>query len=143
MRYGHSFQLASTSEDPFNRTTLTLVDLWDFSWLGWIALETSFPKSPRSLKTEFGVKRYDVFREVTYAVSESCGSAAHKGGSAAPVQVLMASFGTPMASFGFRCIYTHPTAPGLAADDQNITKPCEDSLNWCQNYEDHISIGID
>ena len=92
MRYGHSFQLASTSEDLFNRTTLALVDLWDFSWLGWIALETSFLKSPRSLKTEFGVKRYDVFREVTYAVSESCGSATHKGGSAAPVQVLMASF---------------------------------------------------
>ena len=92
MRYGQSFQLASTSEDPFNRTTLALVDLWDFSWLDWIALETSFPESPRSLKMEFGVKRYDVFREVTYAVSESCGSATHKGGSAAPVQVLMASF---------------------------------------------------
>ena len=85
MRYGHSFQLASTSEDPFNRTTLTLVDLWDFSWLGWIALETSFPKSLRSLKMEFGVKRYDIFREVTCAVSESYDSAAHKGGSAAPV----------------------------------------------------------
>ena len=92
---------------------------------------------------EFGVKRYDVFREVACAVSESCGSAAHKGGSATPVQVLMASFWTPMASFGFGCIYTHPTAPSLAADDQNIIKPCEDSLNWCQNYEDHISIGID
>ena len=92
MRYWHSFQLASTSKDPFNRTTLALVDLWDFSWLGWIALETSFPESPRSLKTEFGVKRYDVFREVTCAVSESYGSAAHKGGSTAPVQVLMASF---------------------------------------------------
>ena len=85
MRYGHSFQLASTSEDLFNRITLALIDLWDFSWLGWIALETSFPESSRSLKTEFGVKRYDVFREVTCAVSESCGSAAHKGGSAAPV----------------------------------------------------------
>ena len=92
MRYEHSFQLASTSEDPFNRTTLTLVDLWDFSWLGWIALETSFLESPRSLKTEFGVKRYDIFREVTCAVSENCSSAEHKGSSAAPIQVLMASF---------------------------------------------------
>ena len=92
MRYGHSFQLASTGEDPFNRTTLVLVDLWDFSWLGWIALETSFPETPRSLKAEFGVKRYDVFREVTCAVSESYGSAAHKGDNATPVQVLMASF---------------------------------------------------
>ena len=92
MRYGHSFRLASTSEDPFNRTTLALVDLWDFSWLGWIALETSFLESLRSLKTEFGVKRYDVLREVTCVVSESCGSAAHKGGSAAPIQVLMAGF---------------------------------------------------
>ena len=92
MRYGHSFQLASTGEDPFNRTILALVDIWDFSWLDWIALETSFPKSPRSLKTEFGVKRYDVFREVTCAVSKSYGSAAHKGSSASLVQVLMASF---------------------------------------------------
>ena len=33
MRYGHSFQLASTGEDPFNRTTLVLVDL-EIS-LGW------------------------------------------------------------------------------------------------------------
>ena len=108
-------------------TTLAFIDFRACSWLGWIALETSFPESLRSLKTEFGVKRYDVFREVTCAVSESCGSTTHKGGSAAPVQVLMASFWTPMASFGFGCIYTHPTAPGLAADDQNITKPCEDS----------------
>jgi len=92
MRYEHSFQLASTSEDLFNRITLALIDLWDFSWLGWIALETSFPESPRSLKTEFRVKRYDVFGEVTCAVSESYGSAAHKGDSAAHVQVLMASF---------------------------------------------------
>ena len=53
--------------------------------MGWIALETSFPESPRSLKMEFEVKRYDVFREVTCAVSESYGSAAHKGGSAAPI----------------------------------------------------------
>ena len=92
---------------------------------------------------EFRVKRYDVFREVTCAVSKSYGSAMHKGGSAAPVQVLMASFWTPMASFGFGCIYTHPTVSGLAANDQNITKTCEDSLNWCQNYEDHISVDID
>jgi hypothetical protein len=45
--------------------------------LGWIALETSFMKSPRSLKTEFGVKSYGIFREVTCAVSWSYGSAAN------------------------------------------------------------------
>ena len=33
MRYEHSFQLASTGEDHFNRTTLALVDL-EIS-LGW------------------------------------------------------------------------------------------------------------
>jgi hypothetical protein len=48
--------------------TPAFVNLGACSWLGWIALETSFPKSPRSLKTEFGVKSYGVFREVTYAV---------------------------------------------------------------------------
>ena len=92
MRYGHSFQLASTGEDPFNRTTLALVDLEiSLGWAGQLSKQ-AFQKVQDHYKTEFGVKRYDVFREVTCAVSESCGSATHKGGSAAPVQVLMASF---------------------------------------------------
>ena len=58
--------------------TLSLVYLGPFSWLGWISLEISFPESPRSLKTEFGVKSYGVFREVTYAVLGSYGSAARQ-----------------------------------------------------------------
>ena len=92
MRYGFSFQLASTCEDTFNRITLELVDLWDCHWLVWIALEISFPESPRSLKSEFRVKSYGIFGEVTCAVCVSCGSAAHQGGSAAPVQVMTAGF---------------------------------------------------
>jgi hypothetical protein len=45
--------------------------------LGWIALETSFMKSLRSLKMEFGVQSYGIFHEVTYAISWSYGSAAN------------------------------------------------------------------
>jgi hypothetical protein len=58
-------------------TTPALVDFGACSLLGWIALETSFSKSPKSLKMEFRVKSYDVFREVTCAVSGSCGNAAN------------------------------------------------------------------
>jgi hypothetical protein len=54
--------------------------------LGWIALETSFSESLRSLKMEFRVKSYGVFREVTCAVFQSCGSAANFHSSAAPRQ---------------------------------------------------------
>jgi hypothetical protein len=54
--------------------------------LGWIALETGFSKSLRSLKMEFGVKSYGVFREVTCDVFQSCGSAANFHSSAAPQQ---------------------------------------------------------
>jgi hypothetical protein len=43
--------------------------LWACSLLGWIALETSFPKSPWSLKSKFGVKSYGVFREAGCAVA--------------------------------------------------------------------------
>jgi hypothetical protein len=49
-----------TSEKT-RRTTPALVDLGDCSLQGWIALETSFPKSLRSLKSEFEVKSYGVF----------------------------------------------------------------------------------
>jgi hypothetical protein len=66
--------------------TLTLVDLEDCSWLGWIALETSFPKSSKSLKTEFRVKSYGVFREMTCAFFEGCGSAANFRSSVASHQ---------------------------------------------------------
>ena len=74
---------------------------------------------------EFGVKRYDVFREVTCAVSESCGSAVHKGGSATLVQVIMASFLTATASLCGVAINTHPTPPGEAADAPNIPNPSQ------------------
>ena len=63
-----------------------------FLLVGLNSSRNKLSKKSKITKTEFGVKRYDVFREVTCAVSESCGSAAHKGGSATPVQVLMASF---------------------------------------------------
>ena len=67
-------------------TTPALVDLGACSLLGWIALETSFPDSPRSPKMEFRVKSYDVFREVTSVVFQSCGSAANFRSSATPRQ---------------------------------------------------------
>ena len=78
--------------------TPTLVDLGACSWLGWTTLETSFPESPRSLKIEFRVKRYGVFREVTCAVFQSYGSAVNFHGSAAPMQVITTSFWTATAS---------------------------------------------
>ena len=65
-------------------TTPALVDLGACSWMGWIALETSFPESPRSLKTEFRVESYGVLCEVPCAVFQSCGSAANFHSSAAP-----------------------------------------------------------
>jgi 3-deoxy-D-manno-octulosonic acid (KDO) 8-phosphate synthase len=65
---------------------------------------------------EFGVKNYGVFREVTCAVSRSCGSAA-------PVQVITASFRTAMASLCGVAINTHPTPPGVTADAPNILNP--------------------
>ena len=106
-------------------TTPALVDFGACSWLDWIAIETSFPESPRSLKTEFEVKSYGVFNEVTCAVSGSCDSAA-------PVQVIMASFWTATASLCEVAINTHPTPPGIAADAPTIPNPsqaiCELSL---------------
>jgi hypothetical protein len=83
-----SAQTNQTQVLTWEKTLITAPALFDLrvcSWLGWIALETSFRESPRSLKTEFGVKSYDIFCEVTYAVFQSCGSAA-------PVQIITASF---------------------------------------------------
>jgi len=62
------------------------VDLGVCSLQGWIALETSFPKSPRSLQTEFGVKSYGFFRKVTCAVFTRAAVPHLMGGSAALVQ---------------------------------------------------------
>ena len=67
-------------------TPPALSDLGACSPQSWIALETSFPEIPRSLKTEFGVKSYGVFNELTCAVSRSCDSAANFRSSAAPWQ---------------------------------------------------------
>jgi hypothetical protein len=85
-QWGCNTNLRQVSSDQTNRTQVltwektlstapALVDLGACSVLGWIALETSFLESPRSLKTEFEVKSYGVFCEVTCAVSGSCGSA--------------------------------------------------------------------
>jgi hypothetical protein len=63
------------------------------------------------------------------------GSAAHRCGSAAPGQVLVASFCTPMASFGLGCIYAHPMHPGLVSDDQNFA-------NHPQSLMKPLPIGI-
>ena len=72
--------------------------------MGWIALKTSFLESPRSLKMEFRVKSYGVFREVTCAVFRATTVARifapvlHRGStvgwrsSATPVQVITAYF---------------------------------------------------
>jgi hypothetical protein len=76
-------------------TAPALVDLGACSLLGWIALETSFLESPRSLKSEFGVKSYDVFREVACAISWSCVSATNFWGSAAPWQCRVSSAVVP------------------------------------------------
>jgi hypothetical protein len=59
-----------------------LVDLGACSWLSWIALGTSFLESLRSLKIEFRVESYGIFREVTCAVFQSYGSAANFRSSA-------------------------------------------------------------
>ena len=113
-------------------TTLALVDLGACSWLGWIALETSFLESPRSLKKEFRVKSYGVFCEVTYVVSRSYDSAMNFHSSATPVQVIMASFWTTKASLCGVAINTHHTPPGVAAEAPTIPNPsqaiCELSL---------------
>ena len=106
-------------------TTLALIDVGACSLLGWIALETSFLESPRSLKTEFGVKSYGIFCEVAYVVFQNCDSATNFCSSAAPVLVIMASFLTTMASFGIGSIYTYPTPPGEAADAPNIPNPSQ------------------
>jgi hypothetical protein len=58
-------------------TAPALFDLRACSLLGWIAFEIIFSESPRSLKTEFGVKSYGVFCEVICAVLGSCSSAAN------------------------------------------------------------------
>ena len=106
-------------------TTPALVYLGAYSLLGWIAFETSFLESPRSLKMKFGVKSYNVFCDVTCAVFGSCGSAASFCDSSAPVQVITAS------SCGV-AINTHPTPHGVAADATTISNPsqaiCELSL---------------
>jgi hypothetical protein len=111
-------------------TTPKLVDFGACSLLGWIALETSFPESPKSLKMEFEVKSYGVFREATCAVSGSCGSAANFAAvllrsSAAPVQVITASFWTTMASLCGVAINTHHTPPGVVGDAPNILNPSQ------------------
>ena len=49
-------------------TAPTQVDLGACSLQGWIDLKISFLKSPRSLQTEFGVKRYGFFHKMTYVV---------------------------------------------------------------------------
>jgi hypothetical protein len=67
-------------------TIPVLVELGACSWLGWIALETSFLKSQRSLKIEFGVENYGIFREVTCAVFQSYWSAINFRSSAASWQ---------------------------------------------------------
>jgi hypothetical protein len=104
-------------------TTPTLVDLEVCSLLSWIALETSFSESPRSLKMEFGVKSYGVFREVTYAVLGSYDSAMNFWDSVArqvrqchTLQTITNSFWTATASLFGVGINTHPTPPGEAAN---------------------------
>ena len=47
-----------------------------YFWLGWKALKTSFLESPRSPKTEFGVKNYGFFRMVIYAIQKIHGGSA-------------------------------------------------------------------
>jgi len=56
-------------------TMPTFIDIWVCSWLGWIVVETSFLEGLRSVKLEFKVKSYCIFREVTYTtIFECCGS---------------------------------------------------------------------
>ena len=62
--------------DKHISTTPELVDLRDCSYMGWIALKTSFLESPRSPKTEFGVKNYGFFRMVIYAIQKIHGGSA-------------------------------------------------------------------
>ena len=67
--------------EKHNDTTLALVGFGAFYLLGWKALETSFPESPRSPKTEFGVKSYGFFRMVIYVVLKThSGSTRLRGG---------------------------------------------------------------
>ena len=98
-------------------TTPALVDFGACSWLDWIAIETSFPESPRSLKTEFGVKSYgfSVRWPVLFLGGRQC----------RPCTVITASFQILTASVSRMSIYTHPMAPGRAAnapDLQNLFK---------------------
>jgi hypothetical protein len=94
-QWGCNTNLRQVSSAQTNRTQVliweetlstapALFDLRACSLQGWISLETSFPESPRSLKMEFGIKSYGIFREMTYAISGSCGSATNSWGSAAP-----------------------------------------------------------
>ena len=101
-------------------TSHALSDLEAFSWLGWIVLETSFPKSPRSLKTEFGVKSYGIFYEMTYAIFLSCGSAVNFRSSAAGWSSSVAPVQVITANFRIGSIYTHPTPPDEAVGSHFI-----------------------
>jgi len=67
-------------------TTPAQVDLGACSLQGWLALEISFLKSSRSQQTKFGVKSYNFFHKVTYAVFRRAAVPQFMGGSAAPVQ---------------------------------------------------------
>ena len=88
-------QIQVLTWEKHNDATLALVGFGAFYLLGWKALETSFPESPRSPKTEFGVKSYGFFRMVIYPVLKTRGGSARlRGGSACNTPGVTSSLST-------------------------------------------------
>jgi len=110
--------------EKHNRTTFALVDLGAFFLVGVISLEIRFSGSPRSLKSEFRVKCYGVFHEMTHDVFQSYISAAHF----VAVQIITASF-RALTSFYEVDICTHLTPPGEATGT-GYYKPTTSLIMW-------------